>query len=93
MDMFFAYALIASATPLFLWTEKRGWALFHLPFIALMWVFFGIYLTTDLSVVGYILMFMVFVGNIIFAHVAAFVLWASPILRKRKLKRNLNVIK
>lgn len=52
MDMFFAYLLVASATPLFIWLDNKKVALSAIPPIILMWVFFFFYATSLGSIVG-----------------------------------------
>ncbi|MBA4493180.1 spore morphogenesis/germination protein YwcE [Paenactinomyces guangxiensis] len=86
MSVFMVYLFVASATPLFLWTERRRLALLHLPFIVAMWVYFILYVTTELSVWSHLLFGIIFIGNIIFAHVAAFLIFASPVLERRHRK-------
>ncbi|MDA7025302.1 spore morphogenesis/germination protein YwcE [Bacillus sp. CLL-7-23] len=82
MDMFFAYLLIASATPLFLWLDNKKVALSSIPPIMLMWGFFFFYMTNRLSPTGHSLMVVLFILNVIIAHIAAFFIYGLPLIRK-----------
>ncbi|AGN38354.1 spore morphogenesis/germination protein YwcE [Bacillus sp. GM2] len=82
MDMFFAYLLIASATPLFLWLDNKKVAISSIPPIILMWVFFFFYMTSSLSPTGHSLMIVLFILNVVIAHVAAFIIYGLPLIRK-----------
>lgn len=94
MDVFFVYLLIVSATPLFLWDQRKNLALLHIPFILLLWVYFGMYATMDLSMAMHVLGVSLFVINLVFAHVAAYLIYAKPVIkRKADPKSNLNIIK
>ncbi|MDR0139030.1 spore morphogenesis/germination protein YwcE [Metabacillus idriensis] len=94
MDVFFVYLLIVSATPLFLWDQRKNLALLHIPFILLLWGYFGMYATMDLSMAMHVLGGSLFFINLIFAHVAAYLIYAKPILkRKAEPKSNLDIIK
>ncbi|SHE39777.1 holin, BSH family [Seinonella peptonophila] len=86
MSIFMIYLFVATATPLFLWIEKRKIALWHLPFLVLMWVYFILYISDQLGSVGQFIFFTLFIGNVIFAHIAAFLLYASPLLASRNHK-------
>nr|MDF9460352.1 spore morphogenesis/germination protein YwcE [Bacillus pumilus] len=83
MDMFFAYLCIATATPLFLWLENRKIALASIPPIMIMWIFFGLYMTSSLSPAGHTFMIAFFAINVILAHIAAFLIYGLPFIRKR----------
>ncbi|BAB05787.1 spore morphogenesis/germination protein YwcE [Halalkalibacterium halodurans] len=84
MDLFFAYMLVASATPLFLWLEHRKIALTSIPFIIIMWVlalshmFEGFLFDLHHSV-----FLTAFFVNVIIAHFAALVLYAYPHIRPK----------
>ncbi|PLR67779.1 MULTISPECIES: spore morphogenesis/germination protein YwcE [Bacillaceae] len=94
MDVFFVYLLIVSATPLFLWDQRKNLALLHIPFILLLWVYFGMYATMDLTMAMHVLGVSLFVINLVFAHVAAYLIYAKPVIkRKADPKSNLNIIK
>jgi hypothetical protein len=82
MDMFFAYLMLASATPLFLWLENKKIAISSIPPIILMWIFFGLYLTSSLSPTGHSLMIALFAINVIVAHIAIFILYGLPLIKK-----------
>ncbi|MFB4211256.1 spore morphogenesis/germination protein YwcE [Shouchella sp. JSM 1781072] len=79
MDMFFAYMFVASATPLFLWLEHRKIAITSIPFILIMWTLavgflfdgFLFHITESTFVVAVLI-------NVVIAHAAAFILYASP---------------
>ena len=86
MSIFLSYLFVATATPLFLWIEKRNWAPWQMPFLILLWVFFGLYISTDLSLAARTLFIILFIGNVLFAHIAAFSLWVPPLLERRKQK-------
>lgn len=87
MSVFVIYLFVASTTPLFLWTERRKLALMQLPFIPVMWVYFILYVTAELSMLAHIVFGAIFIGNVIFAHVAAFLIYAGPALERRKMKQ------
>ncbi|QNG60056.1 spore gernimation protein [Bacillus sp. PAMC26568] len=94
MDVFFVYLLIVSATPLFLWDQRKNLALLHIPFILLLWVYFGMYATMDLTMAMHVIGVSLFVINLVFAHVAAYLIYAKPVIkRKADPKSNLNIIK
>lgn len=94
MDVFFVYLLIVSATPLFLWDQRKSLALLHIPFILLLWVYFGMYATMDLNMAMHVFGGSMFVINLVFAHVAAYLIYAKPVLkRKAEHKSNLKIIK
>ena len=78
MDMFFAYLLIASATPLFLWLDNKKVAISSIPPI----IFFFFYMTSSLSPTGHSLMIALFILNVVIAHVAAFIIYGLPLIRK-----------
>jgi hypothetical protein len=78
------YLFVATATPLFLWIEKRKMALWHLPFLALMWIGFILYISNHAHPFVEPFFFVLFIGNVIYAHIAAFLLYASPFLQQRK---------
>lgn len=94
MDVFFVYLLIVSATPLFLWDQRKNLALLHIPFILLLWVYFGMYASMDLTMAMHVFGLSLFVINLVFAHVAAYLIYAKPVLkRKADPKSNLKIIK
>lgn len=94
MDVFFVYLLIVSATPLFLWDQRKNLALLHIPFILLLWVYFGMYATMDLNMTMHVFGGSLFIINLVFAHVAAYLIYAKPIIkRKTDSKSNLDLIK
>ncbi|GAF23400.1 MULTISPECIES: spore morphogenesis/germination protein YwcE [Shouchella] len=84
MDMFFAYMFVASATPLFLWLEHRKIAISSIPFILIMWLLaiaflfegFLFHITESTFVVAVLV-------NVVIAHIAAFILYASPLLMSK----------
>ncbi|KYC98788.1 hypothetical protein B425_3251 [Bacillus amyloliquefaciens] len=88
MDMFFAYLLVASATPLFIWLDNKKVALSAIPPIILMWVFFYFYATSSLSPLGHTLMIILFAVNVIVAHIAAFIILrpSAPAPEKKPIK-------
>ncbi|WP_226669076.1 spore morphogenesis/germination protein YwcE [Metabacillus litoralis] len=67
MDVFFAYLLFSSATPLFLWNENKKLAILQIPFIALMWVMFALYMTVDFGTLEYTLFGIIFALNVLAA--------------------------
>lgn len=80
MDIFFAYLLIGTATPIFLWLENRKIALLQIPLIALMWTLLGFYLYSNVGLTGQIILGSVFVVNIIAAHLTVlYVLYTSKL--------------
>ncbi|MGP1909462.1 spore morphogenesis/germination protein YwcE [Metabacillus sp. JX24] len=94
MDVFFVYLLIVSATPLFLWDQRKSLALLHIPFILMLWVYFGMFATMELAMPLHIIGGSLFLVNLVFAHIAAYLIYAKPILkRKADPKSNLDIIK
>ncbi|QDI92677.1 spore gernimation protein [Salicibibacter halophilus] len=83
MGIFFLYLFIASATPLFLWKEKRKLALASLPLLIAMWVLSGFYVTDSLSSAAHTFFMVLFSFNVLMAHVAAIVLYVKPKWWKR----------
>ncbi|WP_078390965.1 spore morphogenesis/germination protein YwcE [Shouchella patagoniensis] len=79
MDLFFAYMFVASATPLFLWLEHRKIAMLSIPFIVVMWLLSIAFLFEGfmfhINESAFITAFLV---NVVIAHIAAFILYASP---------------
>ncbi|MGD6816449.1 spore morphogenesis/germination protein YwcE [Metabacillus sp. 84] len=88
MDVFVVYLFIATATPLFLWPERKKLALIHIPFIAGMWTYFILYLSGSLNFIDHFVLNMIFVGNVIFAHIAAFLIYAFPIIKREHDKKH-----
>lgn len=86
MSIFMIYLFVATATPLFLWIEKRKMALWHLPFLVLMWVAFILYISNGANPFVQLFFFVLFIGNVIFAHIAAFLLYAAPFFEHRKYR-------
>lgn len=79
MDIFFAYLLIGTATPLFLWKESRKLAIFQIPVIVLMWTTLVLYMYSDFGT-GHILFGAMFAANIIIAHLTVlYVLYTSKV--------------
>ncbi|SDB91827.1 spore morphogenesis/germination protein YwcE [Shouchella lonarensis] len=83
MDLFFAYMLVASATPLFLWLEHRKIAFMSIPFILIMWGLFASFLMEFTPQTTFVVAFLL---NVLIAHVAAFLLYTYPYLQKRKVR-------
>ncbi|GAF13873.1 hypothetical protein JCM19046_4430 [Bacillus sp. JCM 19046] len=87
MDLFFAYMFVASATPLFLWLEHRKIALLSVPFIFVMWALaisflfegFMFHISESTFIAGFLI-------NVLIAHVAAFILYASPYYQAKSKK-------
>lgn len=78
MDVFFAYLLIGTATPLFLWNENKKIAILQIPLIALMWASLVLYLYSDFGMTGQIILGTLFAVNIIIAHLTVlYVLYVS----------------
>ncbi|MGM7703198.1 spore morphogenesis/germination protein YwcE [Pseudalkalibacillus sp. Hm43] len=84
MDVFLVYLLVASATPLFLWHDKKKLAMIQIPFIMCMWLYVILYLSFELSILVHIILGSIFVANVIFAHVAAFMIFTTHVLKKAK---------
>lgn len=49
-----------------------------------MWVFFFFYATESLSPLGHTLMIILFAVNVIVAHIAAFIIYGLPYLRRKR---------
>lgn len=91
MDVFFAYLLIGTATPLFLWNESKKLAIFQIPVIILMWTMLGFYLYSDVGMTGHLIFGALFAVNIIIAHLTVlYVLYVShaPVLFKSRTDEN-----
>ncbi|WP_349408926.1 spore morphogenesis/germination protein YwcE [Pseudalkalibacillus sp. SCS-8] len=84
MSVFLVYLLVATATPLFLWPERKKLAIFQIPFILCMWLYVVLYLSFELSTLVHIILGSIFVANVIFAHVAAFLIFKSHVFDKVK---------
>ncbi|APH03308.1 spore morphogenesis/germination protein YwcE [Bacillus weihaiensis] len=82
MDVFFAYLLFSSATPLFLWKENKKLAILQIPFIALMWVMFTLYITTTFGTLEYILFGIIFAVNVIAALATGYYVFISHFFKK-----------
>ncbi|MGC4376940.1 spore morphogenesis/germination protein YwcE [Fictibacillus sp. Mic-4] len=91
MDVFVVYLLVATATPLFLWEHSKKLALAQLPFIACIWAYFILYFTTTIGTTAHILFGIVFAANIIFAHIAAYLIYIAPAIKRKKMQ-NKNLI-
>ncbi|MGG1572857.1 spore morphogenesis/germination protein YwcE [Fictibacillus sp. NRS-1165] len=89
MDVYVVYLFVATATPLFLWHDHRKLALWQIPFIAIMWLYVGLFLAGDLNPLAHLLFNIVFVANVVFAHVAAFKIYAIPFIQREREKRKL----
>ncbi len=84
MDVFFVYLLFASATPLFLWVEKRKWAIISIPFVIALWVGFAFYVTADhLTTMDHTMILTIFIINAIIAHIAALALMVGPLFANK----------
>ncbi|KKI89612.1 hypothetical protein WQ54_24970 [Bacillus sp. SA1-12] len=84
MDVFFAYLLISSSTPLFLWKENRKLAICHIPVVICMWIVFISYLSFDLGMTGHILFGLSFFANVVIAHMTIFHLFVVPFFNMLK---------
>lgn len=79
MDVFFAYLLIGTATPLFLWNENKKLAILQVPLIILMWTTLILYMYSDFGA-GHLVFGAMFIFNIIAAHLTVlYVLWKSDL--------------
>ncbi|EIT87351.1 protein required for proper spore morphogenesis and germination [Fictibacillus macauensis ZFHKF-1] len=87
MDVYVVYLFVATATPLFLWQDHRKLAMIQIPFIAILWGFVGFYLAGALNAEMHLLFNILFVTNVVFAHVAAFKIYAIPFIRREREKR------
>ncbi|MFC7373557.1 spore morphogenesis/germination protein YwcE [Fictibacillus iocasae] len=89
MDVFVLYLFIATATPLFLWTESKKMAIMQMPFIAVIWLYAILHMTNaDLSPMMHTMFISIFVANVIFAHIAAVLIFAGPYFKKKKLEKD-----
>ena len=92
MDVFLVYLFVATATPLFLWVEHRKWAVLHIPFVIALWSVFIYYVAVpELGGWGHVTLWSLFVANLAFAHVAAFMLYALPFIQKQRKKKSTTV--
>ncbi|QQK75471.1 spore gernimation protein [Salicibibacter cibarius] len=83
MGVFFLYLFIASATPLFLWKEKRWLALASLPLLIVMWIMSGFYVANMLTPAAHTFFMILFSFNVLLAHVGAIILYVKPEWWKR----------
>jgi hypothetical protein len=85
MDVFLVYLLVASVTLLFLWKERKKLAIIQIPFILCMWLYVVLCLSFELSMLVHIIILgSIFVANVIFAHVAAFIIFTTHVFKKTK---------
>lgn len=89
MDVFFAYLLIASASPLFLWKENVKLAIFQIPVVILMWVMFILYISFDFGMTGHIVFGSFFALNVILAHITVFYVFIRPFFDQLNNKKSL----
>ncbi|MDQ0230803.1 spore morphogenesis/germination protein YwcE [Metabacillus malikii] len=89
MDVFFAYLLIASASPLFLWKEHIKLAIFQIPVIVAMWIMFTLYISNDYGMAGHLMFGGLFALNVILAHVTVFYVFVIPFFKHLKNSRRL----
>ena len=85
MDVMMVYMLFASVTPLFLWIQYKKFAIGQFPFIIGMWVYFVfLYSAMDVNSLVYNLFLGIFIINILYAHIAFYlVFFHDQIMRKR----------
>ncbi|MRX71169.1 spore gernimation protein [Bacillus lacus] len=84
MDMFFAYMMIATATPLFLLPEHKKLAAASIPFISAMWITFFMYYGAEASMLFHTAFLLLFTLNVLMAHFAAFIIFAIPVIREQR---------
>lgn len=84
MDVFFAYLLIATSTPLFLWKERRTLAIMHIPVVIAMWAVFIANMNADFGIVGDTIFILAFVLNVFIAHMTVFHLFVVPFFKMLK---------
>ncbi|MCM3655198.1 spore morphogenesis/germination protein YwcE [Metabacillus litoralis] len=89
MDVFFAYLLIATATPLFLWKERRTLAIMHIPVIIGMWVVFISNMNADFGILGHTIFMLAFTLNVFIAHMAIFHLFIVPFFAMMKKSKKI----
>ena len=89
MDVFFAYLLISSSTPLFLWKENRKLAICHIPVVFAMWIIFISYMTFDLGLTGHILFGLSYLSNLVIAHMTIFHLFVVPFFKMMSKPKSL----
>ncbi|WP_170006476.1 spore morphogenesis/germination protein YwcE [Bacillus fonticola] len=92
MDVFVMYLFIATATPLFIWTEHRKLVYLQAPFLIALWTFIAIYLVIPESTLVLAALWILFLGNVVFAHIAAWVLYLYPAFKREQLRRKLGDI-
>lgn len=89
MGVFALYLFIATATPLFLWTEHRKLVYMQLPFLIALWSTVVLYFVFPESTLLVVILSALFVGNILFSHYAAFMIYVYPAFLKERNKRKL----
>jgi Spore morphogenesis and germination YwcE len=87
MDVFFAYLLISSSTPLFLWKENRKLAICHIPVVIGMWAVFITHMMYDFGMIGNVLFILSFIANVGIAHMTVFHLFVRPFFKMMKPRR------
>jgi Spore morphogenesis and germination YwcE len=89
MDVFFAYLLIATSTPLFLWKERRTLAIMHIPVVIAMWAVFIANMNADYGMVGHTIFILAFVLNVFIAHMTIFHLFVVPFFKMLKNQKKI----
>lgn len=84
MTIFFAYLLIVTTTPLFLWKEKRTLAILHIPVVIGLWAVLIIYMNYDFGMLGHWLFGAAFVLNVIVAHLTLIHVFIRPFFKQQK---------
>ncbi|MGG3888441.1 spore morphogenesis/germination protein YwcE [Metabacillus fastidiosus] len=91
MTGFFAYLLIVTTTPLFLWNEKRTLAIMHIPVVIGLWGVLIAYMNYDLGAFGHWLFGIAFIANVIIAHLTLIHVFIRPFFKEQK-KRSFRVV-
>ncbi|MCA0988837.1 spore morphogenesis/germination protein YwcE [Guptibacillus algicola] len=92
MDVFMVYLFVITATPLFLWKDYRKLAYVHIPFIIANWALLIFYIGGGMTPAANTIFISLFVINVLFAHLAAFLLFALPIIRERAAAKKVSSI-
>ncbi|KMM36487.1 spore morphogenesis/germination protein YwcE [Guptibacillus hwajinpoensis] len=93
MDVYMVYLFVITATPLFLWQDYRKLALAHIPFIVTIWALLIFYIGGGMTPAAHTLFISLFVINVLFAHLAAYLIFARPFLKERSLAKKMSPTK
>ncbi|MCA0993099.1 spore morphogenesis/germination protein YwcE [Pseudalkalibacillus hwajinpoensis] len=89
MDVYMVYLFVITATPLFLWQDYKKLAFVHMPFIVAIWALLIFYIGGGMTPVAHTLFITLFAINVLFAHIAAYLIFARPFLKERQLAKKM----